>query len=255
MLTAATSALTSGLLKCGWRLTVLVASVLLMPAGPGEAQGLTVSPVIVQMRPGERAAALTLSNNEDRDITVQIRSFAWSQTDETNENLAASGEILASPPIATIAPGASQVVRLVLRNPLQGREASYRILLDELPPAVEARRVRVELRFSIPVFAEPRERVAPHVQWGIRSKAGQAWLTAVNDGTQHQSFQDIELHMPDGRKLDVEFKTPPHILAGSTRHWPILTYGPAPAPASSVRLVARADSGSVEQLVRVDAAP
>ncbi|HEX4652543.1 MAG TPA: fimbria/pilus periplasmic chaperone, partial [Granulicella sp.] len=97
------------------------------------------------------ATVLTVGNQSNHEIAFQIRAFAWQQNRAGDDQLAATDELLASPPLASVAPGASQVARLVLRRPPQGREATYRILLDELPPAGQAGRVHVALRLSIPV--------------------------------------------------------------------------------------------------------
>src|SRR5262249_15798121 len=150
-------------------------------------------------------------------------------------------ELLASPPIATLSPGASQVVRLVLRRPPQDREATYRILFDQLPPPKEAGIVHIAVRLSIPVFAEPSSKVAPRVQWRINFEKGQAWLIAVNEGSRHLTVSDINLHLADGRVLKVEIKAPPHILAGSARRWRILAKDPLPGLGATVRLTADAD--------------
>jgi fimbrial chaperone protein len=224
-------------------------------ADTASAQGITVSPVVVQMAPGQMAAALTAGNQGDQEIAFQIRAFAWQQSATGDDQLSPTDELLASPPLATVAPGASQVVRLVLRHPPQGREATYRILFDQLSAPSEAGRVHIALRLSIPVFAEPTGKVAPHVQWRITAQGGQAWLIGANDGTRHQTVHDIALHTADGRAIQAEIKVPPHILAGGLRRWRILTHGPLLAPGAVVRLTANADSGPVEQQVQVDAGP
>src|SRR6476660_7201988 len=81
------------------------------------AQGISVMPVNILMGPGQLAAAMTVGNQTDRDISFQIRAFAWRQNSMGDDQLSATDELLASPPIATIKPGASQVVRLILRRP------------------------------------------------------------------------------------------------------------------------------------------
>ncbi len=223
--------------------------------GAAHAQGINVSPVVVEMPPGQMAAVLTVGNQSDHEIAFQIRPFAWQQSRTGEDQLTPTDELQASPPLATIAAGGSQVARLVLRRPPQGREATYRILLDELSPPAEAGRVHIALRLSIPVFAEPAARVAPQVQWRITAQGGQAWLAAVNDGTRHQTIRDFALHTADGRALQIEVKVPPRILAGGLQRWRIVGRGVPLAPGAVVRLTANADSGAIDQQVRVDGGP
>jgi fimbrial chaperone protein len=102
----------------------------LLACSPARAQGLEVTPTNVLLAPGQTAAALTVANHADRKVSFQIRGFAWRQDGQGNDVLDPSDALLASPPIATIEPGTSQVVRLILRQPPQGQEATYRILFD-----------------------------------------------------------------------------------------------------------------------------
>src|SRR5512139_358474 len=156
-----------------WSATAVVGYAFLSLSVPARAQGIEVTPANIEMAPGQTAAALTVVNRNDRKISFQIRGFSWQQDKAGNDILTPSTEILSSPPLATIQPGAIQVVRLVLRHPPQGREGTYRILFDQLPPPAVAGVVHVLLRISIPVFAEPGEvRIAPRVRWRITRDAG-----------------------------------------------------------------------------------
>ncbi|KUZ98489.1 chaperone protein EcpD [Burkholderia ubonensis] len=238
-----------------YRAVVRVATFMaLLSGGTVSAQSLTVLPVIIQMAPGRMATALTVINQGDSETGVQVRAFAWNQPDG-NDWLTSSEEVLASPPLATIAPRATQIVRLVLRRPPQEHEATYRVLLDQIPPPAAPGTVRIALRLSIPVFAEPATRVAPHVKFHIERDAGHAWLVAVNDGGRHETIRDITLTTSEGSGLRTEANVSPYVLAGATRRWRIVEQARLPVPGGMVRLTARAETGVVDQPVSVVAAP
>lgn len=228
-------------------------SLLLAPAA-ATAQALTVLPVTIQMTPGQRAAALTVINQGDRETSFQLRAFAWSQSEGGDDQLAPTDELLASPPLGTVAPGASQVIRLVLRQLPPGREATYRILLDQIPPPAVPGRIHVALRLSIPIFAAPATRVAPHVLWRVESRGGQASLVAVNDGTSHLKALDIALRTTGGGALPIETNVSPYVLAGTTRRWRILARQ-LPAAGTTLSLTAKTESGPIDQQVPVNAGP
>jgi fimbrial chaperone protein len=181
---------------------------------------------------------------------VQIRAYAWNQDGDKDE-LTPSNEVVVAPPIATINPGDSQVVRLILRQPPQGKEGTYRILLDQIPPAAEPGVVHVVLRLSIPIFAQPATRAAAHVEFHAEVKDGQTYLVGNNDGLRHEAIRDIELSTSDGRKLKIEPGVSPYVLAGTTRHWKIDAPDSLPLPNDTLRLTARSDSGAIEQQVQV----
>jgi fimbrial chaperone protein len=226
----------------------------LLSGGAVSAQSLTVLPVTIQMAPGRMATALTVINQGEGETSIQVRAFAWNQPDG-NDQLTSSDEVLASPPLATIAPAAPQIVRLVLRRPPQGREAAYRILLDQIPPPAAPGTVRIALRLSIPVFAEPATRVVPRVQFHIERDARQAWLVAFNDGGRHDTIRNIALTTSEGSGLQTEANVSPYVLAGATRRWRIVAQTRLPVPGETVRLTAHADTGVVDQPVPVVAGP
>jgi len=193
-----------------------------------QAQSMTVLPVSIQMEPGQQATSLTIINQGGAESAVQVRAFAWSQVDG-KEQLTASDDVLASPPIATIAPGSAQVVRIVLRKPAVGTEASYRILLDQIPPAAAPGTVRIALRLSIPVFAPPTVRVAPHLSFHVeKSVSGQSYLVAVNSGTAHERLREMRLTTTgNGTGLNVNAEASPYLLSGTTHRWLIASPMPA----------------------------
>jgi fimbrial chaperone protein len=128
------------------RVAIASAGILaLCSAGAAKAQSLTVLPVNIEMAPGQMSTTMTVINQGTTETSVQLRAFAWSQKDG-KEVLTASDDVVASPPAATIAPGATQVVRLVLRKAPGAQEATYRMLLDQIPPPAAPGTVRISLR-------------------------------------------------------------------------------------------------------------
>ncbi len=229
---------------------VAIFFVVLLSAGPGRGQALTVLPISIDMAPGQMAAALTVIDEGDKETSFQIRPFAWAQPGGADQ-LSPTDELLVSPPLGTIAAGARQVVRLVLRRPPTGKEATYRILLDQIPPAAAPGTVRIALRLSIPIFAEPASRVSAPLQWRIETSGGQAFLVAVNSGTRHETIRNVGLRSAAGAALQIEANASPYVLAGATRRWRILTASPV---GGVVRLTATGDAGAIDQPVPVDGA-
>jgi fimbrial chaperone protein len=228
--------------------------IVLLGGGAAGAQALKVIPVNVQMPPGQRTATLTVINEGSTETAIQIRAYAWDQPDGKDQ-LTTSNEVLASPPLTSIPAGATQIVRLVLRQTPEGREATYRILLDQIPSASVPGEVKIVLRMSIPIFAQPTNRTASHVRFHVERDAGQVYLVGINDGLRHEAIRDIVLSTSDGRKLMTAPGVTPYILAGVTRRWLITAQGPPLLTNEALRMTARADTGAIEQQVRVVEAP
>ena len=219
-----------------------------------KAQALSVLPVNIFLTPGQRAATLTVTNQGNSGTAIQIRGYAWSQKDG-DDQLTVSDALVVSPPIASIAPGATQVVRLILRQAPEGREDTYRILVDQIPPPAESGIVHIVLRLSIPIFAQPATAAVPQVQFHIECDAGNMFLVGINDGLRHEVIRDIVLSTSDGGKLKEASGALPYILAGATRRWPIAAQCPLPLPDGTLRLTAHSDTGAIEQQVRVVGVP
>ena len=153
-------------------------------AGQGQPaiQGFAVEPVTVEMQPGQRTAVLTLRNDTPEDVAFQVRPFAWDQA-AGSDQLTPTEAVVVSPPLGRLPAGGSQVVRLVLRQPSQGREATYRIWLDQIPPPTHSGSVAFALRLSIPVFVEPPGRLQPRLRWSLETRGSELSLVAVNEGT------------------------------------------------------------------------
>jgi len=226
---------------------------LLTSLGAG-AQALSVLPVNIFIAPGQKASSITVTNQGTSETAIQIRAYAWNQP-EGIDKLTASDLIVASPPLARMAPGATQVIRLILRQPPKEREATYRILIDQIPPPAQPGVVNMVLRLSIPIFAQPTTRANPHVVFHLELDAGKLFLVAINDGLRHEVIRDIELTTSDGRKLKPEAGGLPYILAGATRRWAIAAQGALPLANDTLRLTAHADAGTIDQQVRVVGLP
>jgi len=230
------------------------AVILLFSVPAATAQSLSVLPVNVLFAPGQKASSLTVANTGTAETAIQIRAYAWNQKDG-DDQLTDSDAVVLSPPIARMAPGASQVIRLILRQAPQGREATYRILIDQIPPPAEPGIVHMVLRLSIPIFAQPSTRAVSHVQFHLETDSGKLVLVGINDGLSHELIHDIVLTTSDGRKLKEESGASPYILAGATRRWPIAAQGPLPLRGETLRLTAHTDAGVIEQQVDFGTAP
>ena len=97
------------------------------------AASLSVSPVSLEIAAPGAASSLTLGNTGTEAINAQIRVYQWTQSNGADV-LTPTRDVVASPPFLKLAPGLSNVVRVVrlAKTPLAHEEA-YRLVVDELP--------------------------------------------------------------------------------------------------------------------------
>jgi len=227
-------------------LAVWLASGALAVAG-----SFSVVPARLALTPQRPVAALSVKNDGDAPTVVQLESAGWSQTDGMDV-YSPTAEVLATPPIFTIPPHGSQLVRVGLRRPLDpGRELTYRVFLQEVPPPPppDFNGLRVALRFGVPVFVAPpaaanarHERPAAAVHWRLLRGADGPTLHAANSGAQHVEVTSLQLSS-GGNATPLSRPVQQYLLAGQEFSWPLPTL---PAGTGAVHLHATSDGGTIE---------
>ncbi|SAL20089.1 P pilus assembly protein chaperone PapD-like protein [Caballeronia arvi] len=197
-------------------------------AGPSHAASLQISPVSIHLDATETGKAIELRNDGDQPINAQVRVFNWDQADE-KDSMVPTRDLIASPPIAPIAPGAKQIVRVIRadRAPPPA-ERTYRLLIDELPAAggEAANAVQFRFRYSVPLFVSAGgEQGEPVLHWYIVPKNGQPFLRVSNTGKLHAQLSVVTIKTGSG---DVPLSTGllGYVLAGRVRSWSLADIAP-----------------------------
>lgn len=214
------------------------------------AQTLQIMPVTLGMPHGALSNTLFITNRGSEAETVQARPFLWRQA--AGADVLTPTETLAiSPPMTSIAPGATQVFRILLRETAEKTETSYRILFDELPPPAEdTSGVRFALRLSVPLFALPQTPVKGGTSFSVFVSGGSAVLHAENKGVQHLRIVHPVLQQEGAGKIAVVSAEVSYILPGAAQDWP-LPAGRSFEPGSILHLTALSDQGPVDATVHV----
>jgi fimbrial chaperone protein len=200
-------------------------------SAPLLAAGFSVSPTRVEFIPGERVKGLRLHNTGGRPIQAQLRVYAWTQVDGADV-LEPSTDLVVSPPMAAIAPGAQQLVRIVRKGgggDPRSAERSYRLLVDELPPArVQSADVPSGLnfvvRYSVPVFVASTgdQGEPPELLWFTQiGSDGRLQIGTRNDSGHRAQLSAVRLLDAEGRILHRHEGLLGYVLANTTRLWPL----------------------------------
>lgn len=216
------------------------------------AASVMIWPVDPVIEDGQRATALYLENRGAEEVSMQIRVLGWSQTGR-EENFESQERVIASPPLAVIPPGQRQLVRLMSTEPApEGREAPYRVLVDELPGAQRDARgaqdssnigVKLQIRYSLPLFVygrgiAPRQRAKerdavgvaqPRLAWQVEREGTDYYLRIRNSGAGHARLTNVQW-VRDTSTIDIHPGLMGYVLPGSEMRWRL----PAPPPAGYV---------------------
>jgi fimbrial chaperone protein len=223
--------------------TALSAALLaLLPAEAAQAQTIGITPVGLSLTADHATATVQVTNRGTDAAAVQLRWFAWSQS-EGEDRLEPTSELLVSPPLAKIAPGGTQTVRVLLKAKPREREASYRILFDQIPTAPSDGGVRVALRISIPVFGLPPAPVKSLLSWTSRvQRTGEAEVVIANTGPRHARLNQIRIGGGAGA-LTIDGPSNLYLLPGSTHR--VRVRGTGINVGTALRISASSDEGEV----------
>lgn len=209
------------------------------------AGSFSVSPTRLTLSVQQSSGMLTVRNTSDEETVVQLQANAWSQQQEGSDVLKVTSDLIAVPPLFTLQPGASQVVRVGLRRaPAAEGELTYRLLLKEVPPPVEEgfTGLKVALNLSLPVFVLPPQGAAPELFWQMEyTPDGSPMLHLSNQGNAHTQVRKVDLTGPDGAVIEGQ-NLPVYLLPGKGRSWPLA----ADTQNGRWNLRATTDAGSVE---------
>ena len=219
-----------------------------------QAASLQVYPVRVTLDAKHPTAVIHLVNQGSTSTVIQCNILAWSQPNGKNA-FAATRDLLATPPIFSLAAGATQVVRVgLLGAPPPGREQAYRLFLTQVPPAPEVDRtgLRLALRLSLPVFVTPTGKPAAGLQWSASLASPTSLvLRATNVGTEHVQVLDLTLSPPKPTK-PIHRQSGDYLLPGTTASWDIKLESPL-AAGTKLGVSAKTDQGGFH--AEVSAAP
>ncbi len=223
----------------------LIGLVLFLASQLALAGSFSVSPTRLTLSVLQSSGMLTVRNTSDEETVVQLQANAWSQQQDGSDVLEASSDLIAVPPLFTLKPGASQVVRVGLRRaPAAEGELTYRLLLREVPPPIEEgfNGLQVALNLSLPVFVLPPQGAAPELNWHMGYAAdGSPVLQLFNRGNAHTQLRQVDLTRSDGTVIKGQ-NLPVYLLPGQNRSWPLA----ADTHTGRWKLRATTDSGTLE---------
>lgn len=209
----------------------LVVALAVLPTA-AQSAAVVLWPVDPTIKAGQSASAVWIENKGATPVMLQVRTLAWSQQ-HGEELYSDQNAVVASPPVARIAAGQRQLVRIIRRADQPTiPETSYRLLVDELPAPLDSAKpesagaaLSVQMRYSIPLFTYGTSESAPILNAHVRSHDGKRFVVISNSGVRHARLVDLRFKV-GGQALSVLPGLVGYVLPGSTMEWEL----PARAP-------------------------
>ncbi|CAG4974709.1 fimbrial biogenesis chaperone [Novilysobacter luteus] len=220
---------------------------------PAFAASLQVAPTLVELAASERGEAVWLTNTAaDTPTRAQVRLFRWTQKNG-EDILEPTSDLAISPPLTELAGGAQQLVRVIRTGPPPtGAEASYRIIVDEVPRAESSDQTGLNflLRYSIPVFVLPvtEAPIGYDLAPRLESTGEQVMLVVTNRGLQHAQIADLSYVDRSGARHELMSGLVGYVLPGQTMRWSLPSAG---RDYSGGSFKARINGEAVEQTLKL----
>ncbi len=198
------------------KLVLLASAVLPLRAG-----NFAVNPVRVELSIRQLHSTLRIANGDEEKVTVQVHAVSWGKGGN-DESLEDTNDVIVNPPIFTISPHQTQLIRLGLREfKASSAEQSYRLILEEVPPPLKPdfNGLRTLLRISIPIFVAPPQPAQPLLLWQVRSSPDGPILSVQNHGTGHIQLKQIAVSRAPGGQPIFTGLHAVYVLPGGQTEW------------------------------------
>ena len=204
-----------------------------------QAAEIGLTPIALHLDRDHDRTLVRVENHGSEPVTMQADAIDWSRQDTGDEGVSTDA-LMVSPPIFMLRPGQTQIVRVGLRRATAlTQEATYRLVLREIPRPVEAAgtfsgNVQVLVALRVPVYVAPQQ-PRREARWQVRSDAhGNVTAEVTNDGNVHLTL--ASLHLRDARSRSLaEQSVPAMVWPGESRRFALRSSeGPRPSDGSMV---------------------
>lgn len=182
--------------RCWGERVMLIAALAVAPACAGE---FGVTPLRVDLDNASRNGVITVNNDGDKPLRVNMKLMKWTQSENGDDKYADSDVLLFFPRAMTIDAMDKRVVRIGLKVPIAGTqqtEQAYRLFIEEAPPDEtdpKKNQVQFRFRFAIPVFVAPSERNVDIKLESLTVDKSKLSAVVVNNGTETVRFDNLRI--------------------------------------------------------------
>jgi fimbrial chaperone protein len=152
-----------------------------------------VSPIRLDLGRDAKSGAVTVANDADERLQVQMKAFEWTQDAEGKDRYEETGEILFFPRLMILEPKEEKILRAGIRVPAAAKEKAFRLFIEEIPGPRKAEgvNVAVAIRFGVPIFVKPLKEEARGEVGTMTLSAGALLVPVNNTGNVHFIVQSV----------------------------------------------------------------
>ena len=160
-----------------------------------EAGNWRVSPIKLFFNAQNRSEVITVTNDGDQPLTLEISAAQWSQDQNGKDVYIPATDLIFFPKQLTVEPHRERVIRAGIRVPPATREKTYRLFIREIPDKKQhaSNTVAIAIQFGVPVFVAPPKEETKAVIADTTLQEGKASFTVQNEGNSHFRIDTVTL--------------------------------------------------------------
>jgi len=170
------------------RSIVLASLVALALPAAARASSFSLNPMLISLSPSATSVILTVKNETDQELRLQLTVFGWSQTEAGEMTLSPTDDILLFPNLVTLKGGEERRIRVGTSAAFGDTERPYRLFIEELPSAAAqpaSSMVTMRTKIGIPVFMEATRAAGAAELQDLTVSGGRASMRLRNTGNVH----------------------------------------------------------------------
>jgi fimbrial chaperone protein len=169
-------------------------------SGQAIAANFDIKPIKIYFDAQTRIEKLTVKNLSDENFNLQIKAYKWTQNEKGEDLYEDTNDIILFPKIVSLKQGEERIVRVGTNLSAGTIERTYRIYLEQMPPAEDEARganVRMLMRIGVPVFISPVTKDEKGDVESVSLKNGKAEIKVKNSGNLHFIVSSININGMD----------------------------------------------------------
>lgn len=157
--------------------------------------GVSVDPVQMYIlnQNNQKTTTVTLELKDEMENKIfEVNSFKWTQKENGENILEPDTSLILNPKNFVLKPNTKQTIRVGFKQPIEAvlnnkQEATWRIMIDEIPQAVKESSVNFLLSFNLPLFVGKQENI--NLKFSIKNNQ----LNVLNQATSHIQINNLKI--------------------------------------------------------------
>jgi len=180
---------------CNLRYLICICTLMMVLPGNILAVNFSISPIRVFFDASQKTNTLTIKNESDEPVTLQLKAVEWGQDEDARSVYSPTRDIIFFPKLVSIEPNQKKLVRLGAGTAHTELEKTYRLFIEEIPqPGLsDTTAVKIVMKVGVPVFIAPmKDEVGGNIET-ISLLKSELSMKVRNEGNTHFTIRSIKV--------------------------------------------------------------